>query len=455
MAGKSKLILPFNAAKVKVAPPIDGKQTEYSIEGVRGLRLRVFPAQDGEPPTGVFTYRYAIGFGDRREQRRMRIGRRDAMTLHDARTRVEELRRDVEKGIDVARVAEARREAPTFRDLAEMCIHPDNPSLKDSTKASYRQIFLSEVYAVIGNKVAAEVTADDVVFITSRIAQRGSRIHADRVRTAIGSVYKFGRAERIVSNSPAVGLARHGTKIPRDRVLSDAEIATFWKGIHSPDAPASLPIRRIMMLALLTGQRRGEVAGARLQELDLDSADPTWTIPGDRNVRGKLVPGRIKSSRQQTVRLSRQAAVIFAQASSEPAVTDHVFPADDSKRTKGNKARAAHIHGESVSKAMRRARASKAMAADGAKVSMADITVHDLRRTMATFLGNRGAHPVVIEIILGHAGQGVTRKHYNHALMADQVREAMQTWADHIWKLTGQVETKPASEAAQPADAPS
>lgn len=448
MAGKSKLVLPFNAAKARVAPPIDGKETEYSFEGVRGLRLRVFPAEEGEIPTGVYTYRYAVGHGTRREQRRMRLGRRDAMTLHDARQRIEALRRDVEQGVDVARTAQARREAVTFRELAEQCIGPDNPRLKDITKASYRQIFALDVYPEIGNKPAAEVTADDVLSITRKIAQRGSRMQADRVRTAIGSVYKFGRAELVVSHSPAVGLARHGTKIPRDRVLSDAELMTFYKGIHSPDVPASQAIRRIMLLALLTGQRRSEVAGARLHELDIDGNEPTWTIPGDRNVRGKLVPGRIKSTRQQVVRLSRQAAAIFAEAASEPHVVDHIFPAVDARRKKGKTARAAHIHGESVSKAMRRARASQAMAADG--VSLADVTVHDLRRTMATFLGNKGTHPVVIEIILGHAGHGVTRKHYNHALMADHVRAAMQSWADHIWQITGQAKKVVASTTSDP-----
>ena len=57
---------------------------------------------------------------------------------------------------------------------------------------------------------------------------------------------------------------------------------------------------------------------------------------------------------------------------------------------------------------------------------------------VATYLGNQGVHPVVLEMILGHAGEGVTRKHYNHATMTDQVRHAMQLWADHLWLVTGQ-----------------
>ncbi len=75
----------------------------------------------------------------------------------------------------------------------------------------------------------------------------------------------------------------------------------------------------------------------------------------------------------------------------------------------GKKApRTLHIHGESVSKAMRRIRQTVVGAAKkaGKKSSLGDVTVHDLRRTMATYLGNQGVHPVVLETILGHAGEG-------------------------------------------------
>ena len=109
MSGKAKMLLPFNSQAINKAAPIDGKPTEYSIDGVRGLRLRVFPSVGTQPPIGVYAYRYSVGTGARREFRRMKIGRRDATSLADARKRVDELRREVERGIDVSKVAAARR----------------------------------------------------------------------------------------------------------------------------------------------------------------------------------------------------------------------------------------------------------------------------------------------------------------------------------------------------------
>ena len=254
-------------------------------------------------------------------------------------------------------------------------------------------------------------------------------------------MFKWGRAQRLVSNTPTSGLAKHGPKVARDRVLSDGELKIFWDALHLDDAPVSKAIRRIITLAAFTGQRRSEVAGACVSELNLDGDAPAWIIPGDKNARGKLIRGRTKSGREQTVQLSKQVVAVFKEALGEFDKSEkpiHVFPAGYDAESGKKAPRTLHIHGESVSKAMRRVRQAVVDAAEkaGEKSSLGDVTVHDLRRTMATYLGNQGVHPVVLETILGHAREGVTRKHYNHALMTEQVREALQLWADHFCSAT-------------------
>ena len=70
-----------------------------------------------------------------------------------------------------------------------------------------------------------------------------------------------------------------------------------------------------MQLAILTAQRRTEVAGARLSELQgLDTSNPVWVIPGDVNKRGKIIEGRTKNGREQKVPLSSEAAALFRKA---------------------------------------------------------------------------------------------------------------------------------------------
>ncbi|HKF13330.1 MAG TPA: integrase family protein, partial [Xanthobacteraceae bacterium] len=67
----------------------------------------------------------------------------------------------------------------------------------------------------------------------------------------------------------------------RERVLSDAEIAEIWCAAGE----ATSPYGAIIRLLVLTGQRRGEVAGMDRNEISEDFA--TWTLPGERTKNGE------------------------------------------------------------------------------------------------------------------------------------------------------------------------
>jgi integrase len=82
---------------------------------------------------------------------------------------------------------------------------------------------------------------------------------------------------------------------------------------------------------------------------------------------------------------------------------------------------------------------SKAKAAlDLSLPGMAPWTIHDLRRTCATGLGNLRVGPHVIETVLNHrsghkAGVAGT---YNRSAYPEEVREALARWADHVASIT-------------------
>ena len=62
----------------------------------------------------------------------------------------------------------------------------------------------------------------------------------------------------------------------RERVLTDDEMVEVWRAAGG----ATSPYGAIIRLLILTGQRRGEVAGMTWGELSDDLA--TWTIGGER-----------------------------------------------------------------------------------------------------------------------------------------------------------------------------
>jgi Plasmid encoded RepA protein/Phage integrase family len=62
-------------------------------------------------------------------------------------------------------------------------------------------------------------------------------------------------------------------------------------------------------------------------------------------------------------------------------------------------------------------------------LKLAEFRSHDLRRTVATWLGEAGIAAEVIERVLNHAPQGVTDRHYNHAALREPMRRALDAWA--------------------------
>ena len=65
---------------------------------------------------------------------------------------------------------------------------------------------------------------------------------------------------------------------------------------------------------------------------------------------------------------------------------------------------------------------------------MKPFTIHDLRRTGATYLHEQGFSSDVVEKALNHTIGGV-RGIYNRAQYSDQRRQMLQHWADYVESL--------------------
>jgi integrase len=149
-------------------------------------------------------------------------------------------------------------------------------------------------------------------------------------------------------------------------------------------------------LLILTGQRRGEVAGMRWDEI----AGDIWTLPKERTKNGKA----------HSVPVSRQAAAIVAAS---PHIGDFVFSINAASPVVGfvnPKRRIDTLAG------------------------FADWRLHDLRRTAASGMARLGVNLPVIERILNHVSgsfAGIVGVYQRHEF-ADEKRAALQLWADHV-----------------------
>ncbi len=389
-----------NALALKSVKPDPARRVEYSIKGVPGLRLYVEPT-GGRKWYFVYKRRGAVS--------KARLGDAGSVSLEAARKAAAEYRRLLDQGIDPVAAAKAadaaaKRAAFTLADLVERWIAAsgDLKGLHERERTLRR-----DVLPVLGTYPVDATTKRDIIGLIDGIASRGAKVHADHTAVYLSAVFNWGIDEELCANNPAHRIRRRGEKIARERVLSDEEIRAVWLALGRDNVKLSADMRALLKTAMLTGQRRAEVAGMAAVELDLAKA--VWTIPG----------ARTKNGRTHSVPLSRKAVEILS-AATEPG-RSFVF---------GGRPATMSIHEDAV---------TKAFCGLAKRLGLKHMSPHDLRRTMATRLGDMGVSGDVISRLLNHTASDVTSRHYNHSKMSSQMRVAQQAWADEIERLASNV----------------
>lgn len=407
-----------------------------------GFGLKVTPAGG---KTYVFQYRIAIpGSAERTAAKRYTIGKHGKLTPDQARKRAKELAVLVAQGVDprqqeldviAAKEAAADAEAERARIEGELVFekvaavwldHYENE--KGRRPSSVRQATLivkRHLEPTLKGKPMPHITRADIQAVLDGIPvrQRGIR----RSIFAYASIF-FGWALRRgdIPENPLACMVKPEAPKARDRVLSDEELTSIWKGTDALDAPFGSFFR----LLILTGQRRSEVAGLNWLELDRSSA--TWIIPADRakNDVAHLVP--LTDSTIAELDAIALAGQVKAEVKEPDAKrwpkSGYVLPTSRGTAITG------------FSKPKRALDAAIAKERNGE--ALPDWRIHDLRRTLATGLQRLGVRFEVTEAVLNHvsgAKSGVAGIYQRHDWQAEK-RAALDAWATHVERLLKQEE---------------
>ena len=184
----------------------------------------------------------------------------------------------------------------------------------------------------------------------------------------------------------------------RSRVLTPQETRLYLRTIYQSN------IRRQFKLALhiilLTLSRKSELLHARWQHVNFDTGE--WLIPEE----------DAKNGKPHIVYISTQVAAMLQELKALAGESELVLPGRNS---------------------IRRPFAANALnqALEGLTFDMDPLTIHDLRRTGATLLTEKGFNRDVIEKALSHEKQGI-RAVYILAEHADERRRMLQWWADYV-----------------------
>jgi integrase len=372
----------------------------------RGFGLRV-TAAGGK----AFILRYTI---DGR-QRLKTIGDWPAWGLEQARIHASDMFRKIQTGEDPLEAKRKRKTEPTVTELAADWLDRHASGLK--SEAAIKGYVTNDLLPELGRMKVSDVRRRDVIEIIEAKAEATPRAAA-QVLLYARRLFDFAVDREYIPANPLAGLKPASItvkgkrdplrQVARGRILDHDEIRTFWAavetcGLHRLTALA-------LKLVLVTGQRPGEVAGIRFDEIKGD----VWTIPASR---------RGKTETSHNVHLTATAKAIIADAKAELArlaprrIVDpsgHIFEAWPGKP----------VNNAALCRAV-----DRATVALGAKdvPQWGRWTPHDLRRTMRTGLSACRVRPDIAELTIGHTKRGILAVYDLHGFEQER-RAAMEAW---------------------------
>jgi integrase len=320
------------------------------------------------------------------------IGRYGLWTVEMARREAQRLLGIVATGVDVAANGTSGQESDTFAAFAERFLTRQQARLKPR---SYEDVerYLRNHAAPLHPRPLISIARRDVAEVLGRVETECGPVARNRFRSALSALFAWCITEGLIENSPVAGTAKAEESGGRERVLSEAEIRAVWAALGEDD------YSRIVRLLLLTGQRRNEIALLDWREVVGDAI----MLPAE----------RCKNGRSHQLPLSKQAKAILEATHSE-------------------------VPDRSGGRVFATVTWSRAKTALDARAGIAEWRLHDLRRTAASGMQRLGVRVEVIERALNHVSgsfRGVAGI-YQRDPMTDDVREALQRWADHLDQIT-------------------
>ena len=162
----------------------------------------------------------------------------------------------------------------TVGTLAEAFIEKHARKLKTGKEFATR--LRNNIVANIGNVKLAELHRRDVHRVLDIIADRGSPLAASKAQQDMKAMLRWAIQRGYLDADPMLGMQAAIKSKPRERFLTEEEIAKVWPALSLLRKPVELALK----LALMTGQRIGEITA--MHEDELDVAKAVWIIPASK-----------------------------------------------------------------------------------------------------------------------------------------------------------------------------
>ena len=270
-----------------------------------------------------------------------------------------------------------------------------------------KRLLSKEILPAFGGRRITEIDKRDVRDLLDAIRDRGGGLSGNWTLACLKRLFSWAIERDLIAASPCASIKAPVPERSRDRVLSDDELRLIWSACDE----IGWPFGPFVKLLILTAQRRCEVAGMMLDELNLEEG--VWILPA----------GRRKNGETNLVPLSATALEIIKSLPSVPNSKGYLFTTNGATAVSGfSRAKAG------LDEAMRTLARNEILA----------WRLHDIRRTAATNMNRLGADPHVIEAVLGHNVKGVAAV-YNRYQYFPEKCIALQRWEKLILSVIDSV----------------
>lgn len=407
----------LSATRVQKEKP---QPKEVRLSDGQGLVLRI-------RPSGVKSWLYYFRMPNNRALQQITLGAYPDTSLDEAREMLPELRKLIKQGLDPRQVRAAQTtensQAITMQALFETWITFIIATKSCTPKwiKAHQGRWNGHLKQPLGNILARDITRAHLSRALQAMACQGIKEETRKALTTLNLVLDYGLNHHFIEQNHARLLKPKdfaaSANRPRDRVLSLQELRRLWIAIDNPGNTLSLSIvtTTAIKLLILTAVRRNEIA--TMQWTDLNTEKGIWEIPAHKT----------KNQQAHTVFLSPLSIRLLKSLLPLNGRSSFVF--DTGLNTRG------HIHPDALTKAIRRLlRNDNTINADSTP-PLADIkpfTVHDIRRSVATALGELiKVQPHIIERMLNHLPKRLERT-YQRALYADEQKSAWLAWGEMV-----------------------
>jgi integrase len=330
---------------------------------------------------------------------RVKIGGFPELTVKQARDLASKLNVAIAAGHDPQEAKQARRREATFGELFQhwLEIHA-KPYLKTwSEWDGIRNRYLSEWE----NRRLSAIKKTDVQALHARLGDKNGHYAANRTLSLIKMV--FNKADGIgwKGENPARGVRRFPEE-SRDRFLAPEELPRFFQALIGEPSPL---LQGFFLICLLSGARRGNVQRMRWE--DIDFAGARWRIPETKSGHVVVVP---------LVPLAVETLRTLQELNDG---SEWVFPA------------------------VRQGKRGLPFLADPMpawrrlckRAGLANLRIHDLRRSLGSWQALTGASLQIIGKSLGHTRPETTQIYSR--LTLDPVRESVEKATEAIRVAAG------------------